>query len=325
MRLVADVTQGAENGRRAAARGATPGRHEDPPDPFGDVVAPTLRLIRGGADAAPLTHADPVPPPPSDGATAGPAQPEDAVEVAETTPAPAGADEAPLDAPAIHRQPEAASPESAIEPAAIAAEALAIEPPVRRDEATIRLRASAAAPRRGALDAGARRSTAGQLWRAVVLGLAVAAAIVALALAVRPAAAPAGDEAPAAATALGSGPTPLVVASAATEAAATPVAQTRVRLRLSPGLSPDDVQAFAAAARAAGYAAVDPMTMPAEAPRSRIEYFAPADRAAAEALARALAPAAGELIETRNLADLAGPDSAGRIEAWIATTGDASR
>ncbi len=150
----------------------------------------------------------------------------------------------------------------------------------------------------------------------MLAGLIVAAALVVLALLLRPTAegaAPAADAA-AVPTAVASAPAPDPVAAAT---ATTPVAAVSVRLRLGPDPSDAYRDALRAAVELAGYAAVEVRSMPFPVERSRVQFYDPADRPAAEALARALAPLTGGLAEMRDLGPIAGPDEAGSLDAWL--------
>ena len=166
-----------------------------------------------------------------------------------------------------------------------------------------------------------------QVARAVTLGLLAAAALVAAALYLRPAptpwpgpeAEPTNGAAPADA-ALGSGPLPDPADLAAVDA--TPVEAIAVRLRLGPDLPAALAEDIEAAARAAGYGAVETTEMPIPIDRARIEFFAPADRAAAEALARSLAPVTAGPLPLRDLSAAAGVGAPGRIDVWLRPPSD---
>jgi hypothetical protein len=148
-----------------------------------------------------------------------------------------------------------------------------------------------------------------QLRLAVVIGVLAAAAIVALAVLFRPAPAATRPEPP---VALGSGPLPTPAAAAAR--AVAPVATTGVRLRLGPDVTPQRRAAIAGALVAAGYPA--PEAAPSEgAPGApRVEIARAADRPAAEALARALAPLTGAPLPVR---EAAAGGAGGGIEVWL--------
>lgn len=180
---------------------------------------------------------------------------------------------------------------------------------------------SDAAPRRPIVKGGAprRRSGVADLRRAILAGLLLAVGIVGLALFLRPAPGETtlAPEATEVRRYIGSGPAQAEGGAAAP--ASTPAADALVRLRLDPDLTAARRDALGAAARAAGYRAVKVLPMPVPIERSRIEYFAPADRAAAEALARALAPVTGGLVEMRDLGGVGGATEPGRIDAWLAS------
>lgn len=171
---------------------------------------------------------------------------------------------------------------------------------------------------RGAGVAPMRAPASSDLRRGVVAGLIVAVALVVLALAMRPgvgdsASAPAAAAVP---TALGSAP--VLAPATTTGLVATPARDITVRLRLGPGFSDAYGASLRSAVDAGGYASVELRSMPYPVDRPRIQFYDPADRPAAEALARALAPLTGELVETRDLAPIARPDEAGSVDVWLA-------
>jgi hypothetical protein len=191
------------------------------------------------------------------------------------------------------------------------------------DAAALPLRRAPDPPKPGATvarhaSAGPARTTAGtgrrQLRVAVALGLAVALAIVAAAVVLRPAPAATGPAAP---TALGSGPLP--AARTADEAAppSTPVAASRVWLRHGPDLPAARLASLAAAIEAAGYGGLELAPMPFPIDRPRVEFFHPADRAAAEALGRTLAALTGAPLDVRDLGEATLGAEPGRLDLWI--------
>jgi len=312
---------------RAERKGA--GRRVARPDPFEDIPAPPLRLVRPDQATAPA---------------AGPAHPEaEPAPAAPTTPpepAPRSArvlrmprDPRPAPAPAptetgTETETEAAEPpaapvEAAAAPAAGPDEVFGPPPETEAeagagDDVPAPARpAVAAAPRVMMPGAPAPRPESGrrELRRAVLVGAAIALLIVLAALMARSgaddAAAASDAAAPAVATALGSGPVP-----AEPQTAATPPSETLVRLRLGPGVSEPRRAALSGAVSAAGYGAVEVREMPFPVEVSRIEFFSPEDRDAAEALGRALAPLTGAMPEVRDLAGNSAGEP-GRIEAWL--------
>lgn len=228
-------------------------------------------------------------------------------DAAKTETRPASAGEVPdpfedIPAPPLRLTPRPARPRAV-------APAPAPRPPARASEAVIGavelpapvppaeqppLRALPHAPAAG----GARREIA----LALVVGLAIAAAIVAGAVYLRPSGTP---------TALGSGPVP------AQTRADTPVSDVSVRIRL-PGNAPaPKIEALRGALSAAGFHRVDVETRNTPIEETRIDYFRPEDRAAAEALAEAVAPLVGGPLAAQAVS-ATGPVSAGRVDLWMA-------
>lgn len=161
-----------------------------------------------------------------------------------------------------------------------------------------------------------------QLRAAAAFGLVLAAGIVALAVAFRPAPAPEGAGAVVAGagetgapTALGSGPVP---APAVGDAAATPAAAITVNLKVGTGAPEGRSQALEAAIVAAGYGGVSTQPVASDIERSRIEYFHAADRDAAEALARSLAPLTGQPLGVHDMTAVTIDAAPGRIDVLIA-------
>jgi hypothetical protein len=149
------------------------------------------------------------------------------------------------------------------------------------------------------------------LRRAVAVGLTLAAAIVALAVAFRPG---------------GTDPTPVDVATAPIPAPAvapdagtpaTPVADVSVRLRVGPDMPEARLAEVRQAVEAAGFAGVDLTAMPFAIERPRIEFYRPADRAAAEALAAALSPLTAGGLDLRDLGEAAPSAEPRRLDLWL--------
>lgn len=137
---------------------------------------------------------------------------------------------------------------------------------------------------------------------ALVVGLAIAAAIVAGAVYLQPEPAP---------TAVGSGPVPAPVQ------ADTPVSATTVRLRLPANVPAARIEALRAALSGAGFRRVDVDARSEAIEETRVEYFNPEDRVAAESLAAALAPLAGGPLSAQAVkSETTTP--AGRIDLWVA-------
>ena len=153
----------------------------------------------------------------------------------------------------------------------------------------------------------------------IIAGLVVAVALVVMAVMLRPSgdggaeAAGASSEVP---TAIGPGPAPAPAEAEAT--ASTPVSEVTVRLRLGPDQPDSFRDALRAAIDASGYAAMEFREMPYPVDRPRIQYYAPSDQAAAEALSRTLAPVTGGPVEIRDLGEIAEAGQAGSIDAWLA-------
>lgn len=154
-------------------------------------------------------------------------------------------------------------------------------------------------------------------------GLAAALALVVGALLLRPdtdppaapvAAPPPQAEAPAAPNsgkvAAASAPSP--------EDAAALSGITEIRLRLGPGFPDDRRDALVAALKTAGLTGVTVEAVPVAVAASRVGYYLPADRAAAEALARLVAPnLGGRSINARDYQGLMPSPVAGRLDLWI--------
>ncbi|MBP7242857.1 hypothetical protein [Amaricoccus sp.] len=257
-----------------------------PPDPFEDLAAPTMRL--GPRLPRPvLVHSvEPAGPEPD---AVSVATVEDLAdhpfELARTEP-----EEAEAPAPDPETPP---SFESVLEGEA--------------DVLSATARAVPAAPRAS----GSRGLQ--QLRAAVVVGLLTAVAIVALAVIFRPESLETGAAPAATPTALGSGPVPAPAAEAA-----SPVAAVSVRLRVDPDLSAPRRAALEAAVSAAGYGDLEASPTTAPIDRGRIEYFHAADKDAAEALARSLAPLTGGPTAVHDLSAVTLGAAPGRIDAWIA-------
>lgn len=254
-----------------------------PPDPFEDLAAPPLRLtpsVRRQVSATP----EAVPEPATQGFAAVHDDPADRpFELAASEPAVESGREAPSsDAPP-------AAPVAEAEPAPAPAPPL-VSPAAQPAPASRGLR---------------------QLRAAVAVGLLTAAAIVALAVAFRPASldVPVEPEGP---TALGSGPVP------AQAPASTAVAAASVRLRVDSDLSETRRAALSAAVDAAGYGGLEVAEVSSPIDRSRIEFFHPADEAAAEALARSLAPLTGGPVSVHDLSGVTLGAEPGRIDVWVA-------
>ena len=154
------------------------------------------------------------------------------------------------------------------------------------------------------------------LRRGVIAGVVVAVAIVAAALLLRPTVDQGSPSLDAAAipTSVESAPIPGTRAAAV---APTPNAEISVRLRLGADSSQGYRDTLRAAVEAAGYGGVEIRAMPFPVDRSRVQFYDPADRPAAEALSRALVPVTGAPLELRDLGPIAGPDEAGSIDAWL--------
>lgn len=274
------------------------------PDPFNDIRAPSLRLIRGGGTAS-FDYVE--------------REPNGGFQATLLLAPDARADDEPETADSVSGvEPDERAPESSfidVEP---------VEPEWRNEAepATPAPAPASGAERAAAAPGRGRQSSAmTEMRRAVALGLVLAAAIVALALVLRPAPAETSSGLPSAElspTALGSGPVPDPAMAAALPS--TSVADASVRLRFGTDAPAGQGETFAEAARAAGYQTVSLQEMPIPVSRSRIEFFSGADRQAAEALAQALAPVAGGTMEMRDLSTIAGSAEPGRIEAWIGAT-----
>lgn len=262
-----------------------------PPDPFEDLAAPPMRL--GPPRLRPVPSAGSVP-----------VQPAPAV-----LPLHEDAADHPFRLTAIGPAESLAPPQTA--DAIPSVEAADASTPVETAGAAGgELRAPARSAAAESASPGLR-----QLRAAVAVGLLTAAAIVALAVAFRPESLEIAAEPDAVPTALGSGPVPAPGAEAAASTAAADVA---VRLRIDPDLADGRRAAFEAATDAAGYGSleVSPTTAPID--RGRIEYFHPADKDAAEALARSLAPLTGGPVAVHDLSAVTLGAEPGRIDAWIA-------
>lgn len=270
------------------SRGATPQRLVIPPDPFEDIAAPPLRTtpdqlpsLPAPAEKRPSAVVLRLPEPEAHAKDAPPPEEEIAgTESADCT----------VDKPRVAERVIVAGREddahnrSEARPAPV----LELAPPV--------------APARP------RTSGSGQLLIAVITGLVLALAMVALALHFRPV--PGVTDVPAARV-------ETAALDPAPPAAATPVADAAVRLRFGPGLPEAERTVLREAVLASGFAAVDLSPLPFPVDRARIEYFRPADRPAAENLAAALQPLAGE-IDLRDLTETDGAAEPGRIDAWLA-------
>ncbi len=275
---------------RPAVLAPGPAFADAPPDPFEDVAAPPLRSVaEGRAARVRSVRADAT-------SATSPADPDldalGAVPIAE-------------DRPSGAARAAAAACEPAGEALEVAVPTLGLAP----QPSTSAARDAGAAPP-SVHDRGRRA-----LLLAIALGLALAAAIVALALVFRPAPAATADAAPAA---LGAGPLPAAQSAERGAAASTPVSESAVRLRIGPDLSQERRDALRAALADAGYRTVDVLPMPVPFALGRVEYFNALDRAAAEALARGLAPLTRTLLEVRDLGSADGAATPGRLEVWIA-------
>jgi hypothetical protein len=187
---------------------------------------------------------------------------------------------------------------------------------------------------------GARRSMMPAILGAVV----AAAAIVVLALFLRPslvqappaaeeslapeamAEAPAGraalTEAPEAAeTAAETAAAPTVPASDTAAAAVQDISSATLRLRIGPGLEPEREARIVQALEAAGHAEVEVERTGFQIAISRVGYYRPEDRAAAEALARDIGPALGEDVPggvaVRDYGNLLPDAQPGRLDLWV--------
>lgn len=277
--------------RRSGRGGATPEpvSMDLPPDPFEDLAAPPLRLtpsVRRQVSATPEAAPDPVP----QGFAAEQDDPADRpFELSASDPA---AESWPGVVPSF----DAAY-------AALAAEA---EPaPAPRPAPPLMAPAAPPAP----ASRGLR-----QLRAAVAVGLLTAVTIVALAVAFRPASLDVAVE-PEVPTALGSGPVPAPAATPAPQS--TAVAAASVRLRVDSELSETRRAALEAAVDAAGYGGLEVAEVSSPIDRSRIEFFHPADQAAAEALARSLAPLTGGPVAVHDLSGVTLGAEPGRIDVWV--------
>lgn len=93
---------------------------------------------------------------------------------------------------------------------------------------------------------------------------------------------------------------------------------TEIRLRLGPGFPEDRRDALVAGLKAAGLAGVTVEAVPVAVAASRVGYYLPGDRAAAEALARLVAPdLGGRSISARDYQGLMPSPVAGRLDLWI--------
>ncbi|MBP7000379.1 hypothetical protein [Amaricoccus sp.] len=265
-----------------------------PPDPFEDLAAPPMRLGPPPPRPAPARPVEPVAPPAPPAVSL--ASHEDLAdhpfELTDAGP------EAPHEGGAAEARPS------------FEATFAGVSDPVPQPALAVRQRAAVAPP-----PAPASRGLR-QLRAAVLVGLLTAAAIVALAVMFRPEpAAEVAADAAAVPTELGSGPVP---APAAAGPAATAVAAAKVRLRVDPDMPEARRAALGAAIDTAGYGAleVSPTTAPID--RGRVEYFHPADEAAAEALARSLAPLTGGPLDVHDLSAITLGAEPGRIDVWVA-------
>jgi hypothetical protein len=304
-----ELAEGGASRRRVVAtaarvrRGGQGGAPVDASvDPFGDIVAPPLR--DGRASSRTETRAEPR------------VQPSDARAPRRRASAP---EAKPLAKPLPPKVSASAPADGAPAVPADAVEAVPPKPSAAPSEASPRQQVAPAAGRparrSGAPSAAPAKSASGraELRRAIAIGLILAAALVGAAIALRPA--PEESAALAAPQLAAAAGESLRVAGVGPVAAA----DVSILLRLDPGTPPERRDALDAAAEAAGYGLVEHTLMPLTVARSRIEYFASEDRAAAEALARALAPLTGGQLDARSLADVSGAGEAGRIDVWIAT------
>jgi hypothetical protein len=274
--------------RRSGRGGAEPAMTDHPPDPFEDVAAPPLRLVPSPRRLAEARAVMAVPVPAAQPAIAPLDDPADHpfVLADETPPEPDESEEGPV--AAVQGPDEAALT------------APAILAPVTK-----------AAPR---LAASPESSGLRQLRAAVLVGLLTAVAIVALAVAFRPPQLDGAATTDAVPTELGSGPVPAPSA----QPEATTTAATAVQLRVDADLPEARRAALEAAIDAAGYGALEVAPSASRIDRGRIEYFHPADKAAAEALARSLAPLTGGPIAVHDLSTVTLDAQPGRVDVWVA-------
>ena len=225
--------------------------------------------------------------------------------------------------------PPAAPPSAPLPPRTAPAAQVLVPPPAPAQKpAALRpgpvLQAPAAPPRQQArtaapLPARGRRPLA----LGIAGGLVAAVAIFAGALMLRPdadrpaepaaapppqAAAPATPDAEQAASTSAPSPEDTAALSGITE----------IRLRLGPGFPDDRRDALVAALKDAGLKGVTVEAVPVAVAASRVGYYLPGDRAAAEALARLIAPSlGGRSINARDYQGLMPSPVAGRLDLWI--------
>lgn len=91
----------------------------------------------------------------------------------------------------------------------------------------------------------------------------------------------------------------------------------QVRVRVGPDF-PDALEAsIVAALESAGVDAVQVEPLPFPVSTSRVGYYRPEDRAAAEALAAAIGPTLSERVGTRDYGQLSPPPEPGRLDLWV--------
>lgn len=155
-------------------------------------------------------------------------------------------------------------------------------------------------------------------------GLAAAVAIFAGALVLRPDADRTADAPASASPPPSESPATPDTETAASTGAPSPAETaalsgiTEIRLRLGPGFPADRRDAVVAALKTAGLTGVTVETVPVAVAASRVGYYLPADRAAAEALARLMAPSlGGRRINARDYQGLMPTPVPGRLDLWI--------
>lgn len=239
-------------------------------------------------------------------------------------PRPTQAAQVPLPPPRLTPAAQAPAPQPSQSPKP----AVTQSGPVLHAPAASRQQARTAAP----LPARGRRP----LVLGITGGLAAAIAIFAGALVLRPGgrdgtestvSAPGQAEAPAETA----GTAPAGAAPAAPESASAPAANppspedvaalsgiTEIRLRLGPGFPESRRDTLVDALDKAGLKGLAVETVPVAVAASRVGYYLPGDREAAEALARLVAPyLGGRSINTRDYQGLMPTPVAGRLDLWI--------
>lgn len=158
-----------------------------------------------------------------------------------------------------------------------------------------------------------RRTLSMTVW--IGAGLIFATATVTAAFLFRPDPALVPDEQPPVA-AIAPEPTPPSVAPPEPQAALAAVGP--VRLRIGPDFPAERRDSILAALAAAGLSAVQVEPLPFAVATSRVGYYRPGDRAAAEALSALVGPVAGVAeIGVRDYGELLTDAEPGRLDLWV--------